>query len=63
MDHQINDRPAELDDRDLDLVSGGWGETLINGSGNGNTSQNGLINVSALNGNLDGLNLLSSLSV
>jgi hypothetical protein len=64
MNTQTIDTPTELDDRDLDLVAGGWGsETLINGSGNGNTSGGGLITVSVLNGNLNGLNLLSSLSV
>ena len=63
MDNQIIDTPAELDDRDLDLVAGGWGgDTLINGSGNGNTGGGSLITVALLNGNLDGLNVLSSLS-
>jgi hypothetical protein len=44
-------------------VAGGWGgDTLINGSGNGNTGGGGLITVALLNGNLNGVNLLSSLS-
>ena len=33
---------------------GGHNHTTIVGSGNGNTEQNGLINVSVLNGNLNG---------
>ena len=65
MENRIIETPTELDDRDLDLVSGGWsggGDTLINGSGNGNTGGGGLLTVALLNGNLNGLNLLSSLS-
>jgi hypothetical protein len=34
--------------------SGGHNHTTIVGSGNGNTEQSGLINVSVLNGNLNG---------
>ena len=34
--------------------SGGHNHTTIVGSGNGNTEQNGLINVSVLNGNGNG---------
>jgi hypothetical protein len=63
MEHRIIEAPTELDDRDLDRVAGGWsGDTLINGSGNGNTGGGGLITVALLNGNLNGVNLLSSLS-
>jgi hypothetical protein len=46
--NQIIDIPTELDDRDLDLVAGGWGGVTYN---QGNTSQLGLVNISALNGN------------
>jgi hypothetical protein len=34
--------------------SGGHNHTTIVGSGNGNTEQNGLVNVAFLNGNLNG---------
>jgi len=44
-----------LPDREtLWCSSGGHNHTTIVGSGNGNTEQNGLINVSVLNGNLNG---------
>ncbi|HSZ91739.1 MAG TPA: hypothetical protein VK822_20460 [Acetobacteraceae bacterium] len=48
-ENQITDTPTELDDRDLDLVAGGWGGGVSYNQGN--TSQFGLLNVSALNGN------------
>ena len=48
MNTQTIDTPTELDDRDLDLVAGGWGGITYN---QGNTVQSGLLDVSLLNGN------------
>jgi hypothetical protein len=61
MENRIIDTPTELDDRDLDLVSGGTSDGGGGGSfflsSRGNTSQFGILNVSALNGN----NILSGI--
>jgi hypothetical protein len=50
MEDRIIDTPTELDDRDLDLVSGGTYGLSVDYN-QGNTSQNGVLNVSLLNGN------------
>jgi hypothetical protein len=43
MENRIIDAPAELDDRDLDLVSGGWSGDSVS------TTQVGLVNLSDVN--------------
>jgi hypothetical protein len=49
MENRIIDTPTELDDRDLDLVSGGGGSSSLFWSSRGN--QNGdLLAVGVLNG-------------
>jgi hypothetical protein len=54
MENAIIDTPTELDDRDLDLVSGGGGEC-----GYGGTTQFGLVNLNDVNV-LSGIGILGS---